>query len=483
MLIPVRVRLVATGMLMLLAAGCEKKKDDTPDPVTPPVTTPTYPATQVQAWVTHSNKSALFSRQRVALNFAMPTSNSYETITVDTTQTFQTIDGFGFSLTEGSAYVLNRMAASNRAALLRELFATDSTFAGFSYLRLSIGASDLNSRLYTYDDVPGDVNLTNFDLGFDKADVIPVLKEILAINPSLKLMGSPWTAPIWMKTNNSYKGGRLKPENYAPYAQYFVKYIQAMQNEGIRIDAVTLQNEPLNEYNEPSMLMSAAEQADFIKNHVGPAFAAAGLTTKIVAYDHNCDVPSYPIDVLSDPGAYPYVDGSAFHLYGGDISAMTQVHNAFPDKNVYFTEQWTGAPGNFGNDVPEAVRKLVIGGTRNWARNVLQWNLAADQNNDPHTPGGCASCLPAVTVNGNSVTRNPAYYAIIHASKFVRPGAVRVATAQSNNLNNVAFRRPDGKKVLLVLNTSNALQNFNISFRGKVVTTSLYAGSAGTYVW
>jgi glucosylceramidase len=438
----------------------------------------------VAAWVTNTDKSSLFARQLGVLSFATAAANnSNATIAPDTARTYQSVDGFGFTLTEGSAYVLNRMTPASRAELLRELFATDSTWVGISYLRISIGASDLNSRIYTYDDVPGDVTLANFSLAPDKVDVIPVLKEILAINPTIKILGSPWTAPAWMKTNNDTKGGSLKPEFYSVYAQYFVKYVQAMQAEGITVDAVTLQNEPLNPYNQPSMLMSAPEQTTFIKDNVGPAFATAGITTKIIAYDHNCDVTSYPLTVLGDAGANPYVDGSAFHLYAGNINALSQVHNAYPNKNVYFTEQWTGAPGNFTTDIPGSVNNLVIGATRNWSRNVLQWNLAADQNNGPYTSGGCSNCLPAVTVNGNTVTRNPAYYAIAHASKFVRPGSVRIATDQPSNLPNVAFQRPDGKKVLIVLNTGNALQYFNIGYRSKVTTTLLSPGSVGTYVW
>lgn len=486
MMLSVQVRLLAAGLLLLLAnAGCQKKADDTPDPKPPVVVTPPTAKSQIAAWVTNVDKSSLFARQRVVLNFDAP-ANTNPTITVDTTQAFQPIDGFGYTLTGGSAYVMKRMPAADRAALLKELFATDSTWLGVSYLRVSIGASDLSDQVYTYDDLPGgqtDVNLTQFSLAPDRTDFIPVLKEILAINPNIKILGSPWTAPSWMKTNNSSVGGSLRPQYYDAYARYFVKYIQGMAAEGIRIDAITLQNEPLNPFNNPSMLMQAAEQATFIKNNVGPALAAAGLNTKIIAYDHNADRPDYPIDVLSDAGANPYVDGSAFHLYGGNINALTQVHNAFPNKNIYFTEQYVGAPGNFASDLSWAVNNLIIGATRNWSRNVLEWNLAADPNNGPHTPGGCTTCLPAVTVGGASVVRNPSYYIIAHASKFVRPGSVRIATNVPGNLQNVAFKTPAGKKVLIVLNTGSTLQTFNIDYKGKQASTLLYGGSVGTYIW
>ncbi|MCK7556613.1 hypothetical protein MKQ70_16940 [Chitinophaga sedimenti] len=266
------------------------------------------------------------------------------------------------------------------------------------------------------------------------------------MNPQLKILGSPWSAPTWMKTNNAFKGGSLKPEYYSVYAQYFVKYIQAMKAEGIAIDAITIQNEPLHGGNVPSMVMQPAEQADFIKNHLGPAFRAANITTKIILYDHNADRPDYPLAILADAQAAQYVDGSAFHLYGGPITALTQVHDAYPNKHVYFTEQWVGGPGNFGDDLRWHVSTLIIGATRNWSRNVLEWNLAADPDYKPHTDGGCTSCLGALTIANGGFVRNVAYYIIAHAAKFVRPGSVRVASNIEGGLENVAFQRADGKK-------------------------------------
>lgn len=481
-----RKQLIGVGLsaIVLLGVGCAKKGEDAPTPDPPVVVTPTTPS-QVALWLTNANRSALFSKQRLTLNFGTPnTANS--TIFVDTAQTYQTMDGFGYALTGGSATVLHQMSSSNRTTLLRELFATDSTWLGVSYLRVSIGASDLSDHVFTYDDLPGgqtDVNMAQFNLGPDRTDVIPVLKEILAINPNIKILGSPWTAPLWMKSNGNSVGGSLLPQYYEAYARYFVKYIQQMAAEGIRIDAVTLQNEPLYGGNNPSMLMNAAEQAAFIGGYVGPALAAAGLTTKIIAYDHNPDRADYPLAVLGDAAARPYVDGSAFHFYGGSITALTQVHNAFPTKNIYFTEQWTQAPGSFASDLAYHVSNLEIGAVRNWSRNVLEWNLANDQNYGPHTTGGCNECLGAVTISGNTVTRNPAYYTIAHSSKFVRPGSVRIDSNVLPDLPNVAYKTPSGKKVLVVLNTSSSARQFNIQFKGKAVASALDGGAVGTYVW
>lgn len=449
-----------------------------------PAPPPTPGVGQVEFWLTNTDKSSLFQKQNISLNFSS-TSNRYNTIDIDTTLRFQTIDGFGYTLTGGSAMVINKMSTSARAALLKELFAYDSTYIGVSYLRISIGASDLSANVYTYDEMPAgqtDPTLANFSIDAERADMLPVLKEILAINPNIKILGTPWTPPFWMKTNGSSIGGNLMTQYYSTYADYLVKYLKAMKAEGITIDAITLQNEPLNPYNNPSMNMSATEQANFIKNNIGPALSSAGLSTKIILYDHNCDQPDYPISILDDPQAKPYVDGSAFHLYGGNITALSTVHDAHPDRNLYFTEQYTDASGNFGGDLDWHTKNLIIGATRNWSKNVLEWNLAADPSNGPHTNGGCTACLPAITV-GSGVTRNVSYYIIAHAAKFVRPGSVRIATNIPGSIQNVAFIRPDGKKVLIVLNDGRNSQSFNIRYKGQIVTSTLAGGSVGTYVW
>jgi glucosylceramidase len=228
--------------------------------------------------------------------------------------------------------------------------------------------------------------------------------------------------------------------------------------------------------------MLPGEQAAFIKKNLGPSFKAAAIKTKIILYDHNADRPDYPISVLNDPEARKYIDGSAFHLYGGTIEALTEVHEAHPDKNLYFTEQWIGAPGNFAGDLKWHIKNLIIGAPRNWSKNVLEWNLAADPKQNPHTDGGCTECLGAITI-GNSIVRNPAYYIVAHASKFARPGSVRIASNTTLSLANVAFKTPTGKTVLIVLNESDRPQAFTISSKGKTLGQSLGAGSVATYIW
>jgi glucosylceramidase len=443
--------------------------------------------TKASLWLTRADRSVLFEQQKEPLAFKTGDAGG-TTITVDDKQHYQPIDGFGFALTGGSAMHIIRMNAGSRAALLKNLFAVTGNDIGISYLRLSIGASDLNEKVFSYDDMPKgqtDPMLKHFDLGPDKTDVIPVMKQILAINPAIKILGSPWSPPAWMKTNNDTRGGRLKPDCYPVYAKYLVKYILGMKANGINIDAITIQNEPLHPGNNPSLLMVAPDEADFIKNNLGPAFKAAGIKTKIIVYDHNADRPDYPISILNDPAARKYVDGSGFHLYGGDISALTDVHNAHPDKNIYFTEQMTVEPENQSTiNIAWPVKSLIIGATRNWSRNVLEWNLAADPEYKPYTDrGGCPMCQGAVTIDKNEVKKNVAYYSVAHASKFVRPGSVRIASNSSETLPNVAFKTPDGKKVLIVANTGDNPQDFNIKYQGKILAVKLDKGSVGTYIW
>jgi glucosylceramidase len=480
-----KTRISLTALLlsgMIAFAGCKDNGTETPvRPVDPTIEKDT---TDVLMWLTKGDRSVLLKQQKVSLLFK-DTLNVYPTIKVDASQTYQSIDGFGYCLTDGSAMLINTLPADAQDALLKELFLPDTAHLGVSYLRVSIGASDLSVAPFTYNDLPAgqtDVDMTKFSIEKERKDLLPILKKVVALSPNIKILGSPWSAPSWMKTNNASKGGSLKPEYYAAYAKYFVKYIQAMKAEGITIDAITPQNEPLHGGNNPSMVMQANEQADFVKNHLGPAFKAAGLTTKIIVYDHNADKPEYPAAILGDAAAYPYVDGSAFHLYGGSITALTQLHDAYPEKNIYFTEQWVGGPGNFGNDLQWHVSTLIVGATRNWSRNVLEWNLAADANYGPHTDGGCTTCLGALTI-GSGVIRNVAYYIIGHASKFVRPGAVRIASNITSQLDNVAFRTPDGKTALIVVNSGSTPQTFNIQYNGKIVTTSLTNGAVATYIW
>jgi glucosylceramidase len=475
-----KIKLLLFASILGVLTSCAQSSDgSSPDPDPTPVTN------DVNFWLTKGNGTVKLEKQTTVLGFNN-SNNVYPNIEVNESQTYQTVDGFGYTLTGGSVQVINQLSASKKQELLQELFGSSVNSISVNYLRISIGASDLNSTVFSYDDIPAgqtDVNLTNFSLTPDAA-LIQLLKDILVINPNIKIMATPWSPPVWMKSNGSSIGGSLLPQYYSVYAQYFVKYIQGMQAEGIHIDAVTPQNEPLHPGNNPSLLMLATEQATFIKNNLGPAFQAAGITTKIVAYDHNCDNPQYPMTVLSDSGANAFTDGSAFHLYAGDISALSTVHNAFPNKNLYFTEQYTASTGSFDGDLKWHVKNVIIGSMRNWSKTALEWNLANDATFGPHTNGGCTTCKGAITVTGSfSYEKNVGFYIIAHASKFVPVGSVRIASTQSGTLYNVAFKTPDGKKVLIVENDGASPAIFNIKHNGKWVAVSLEAGSVGTFVW
>ena len=450
-------------------------------PITPPVL-----VNEVDYWLTNGAKNTFLQKQTGILTFGS-TYNVYPNIEVDATQTYQTIDGFGFTLTGGSAQSINKLNSQKRKELLQELFGKNDNAIAISYLRISIGASDLNATPFTYNDLPAgqtDVSLDQFSLNPDINDVIPMLKEILAINPQIKILATPWSPPTWMKDNNNFIGGSLKPEYYGVYANYFVKYIQKMKQEGISITAITPQNEPLHPGNNPSMFMSAQQQAVFIKNHLGPAFVSANLPTKIIIYDHNCDRPDYPLSILNDAAANPFVDGSAFHLYAGDINVLSTIHNAFPNKNLYFTEQYTGSSGTFDGDLKWHMKNVIIGSMRNWSKVALEWNLANDANFGPHTPGGCTTCKGGLTIKGtDSFERNVGYYIIAHASKFVPAGSIRIGSTQTANLNSVSFKTPAGKTVLIIENDGSNNELFNIKSNGKWVTTSLDAGAVATFIW
>ncbi len=439
-----------------------------------------------QEWLTTANRSALFAHQSQALPFSSP-SNPLPVIRVNDMQHYQSMVGFGCALTGGSAQLLMEMNPADRAALLKYLFAKSGNGIHISFLRVSIGSSDMNTHAYTYDDLPAgesDPTLSHFSLSPDMQTVIPALKEILAINPNVKILGSPWSAPAWMKTDDSLKGGRLKQEDYPVYAHYFVKYIEEMKAEGIPLYAITVQNEPLNPKNLPSMVMFAPEEDTFLANDLIPAYRKAGIHTRIWLYDHNPDVPSFPLSILADPAVSPYVDGTAFHLYGGQASTLTRVHNAYPNKNLYMTEQSITSPHTGPLPIAEAIHRVLIGSTRNWSRLVLLWNLAADPNDGPHTnDGGCTSCQGALTLNGNQVTRNLAYYALAHFAKFVPPGSTRIGSTQHEQLFTVAFLTPGGRIVLVASNTGNFPKSFDVKYHGHWFTTTIPEESAATYVW
>ena len=462
----------ATQQWKLVTDFFEDEKEEDPDPA-PDI--PENPADgDVRVIVTSGDRSRLLAEMD-GLQFG-ETYSTTSTITVNSSETYQEIDGFGFTLTEGSAEVIMSLTSEKQEELLYDLF-NPETGIGVSVIRLGIGATDLSSYVYSYNDNDGDTDMSEFSLeGPDTQYTIPVLLKALAINPDIKVMATPWSAPEWMKFDNNY----LNNDYYSAYALYFVKYLQAMQAYGIDIWAVTPQNEPLNTTNNPSMGMTQEDQYTFVNNYLGPQLESAGFgDVKIICYDHNCDNTEFPIYVSQSS----YVDGSAFHLYAGDISAMTDVYNR-TGKGVYFTEQYTGVGGDFQGDFSWHLRNVVIGGSNNWAKTILEWNLANNSSMGPHTEGGCDTCLGAITVeNSTSYTKNVAYYIIAQASKFVKPGAVRLGCS-STSLPATAFKNTDGSYVVICHNeNTDYTHTTTITIDGQSFSYEIPAGSAATFVW
>lgn len=443
---------------------------------------------KAQIWVTTGSQSKLLQKG-TDLDIKTGSTAGATLIKIDASKPLQEIEGFGAALTGSAAYLINRkLNSTQRSQLLQELFDPEQGI-GISYLRLTMGASDFSLDDFTYDDMPAgqtDPALTKFSIAKDKEDIVPVLQSIKAIAPDLKIMSSPWSAPAWMKDKGKLAGGKLKPEWYDAYAAYFVKYVQAYQQEGIRIDAVTPQNEPLNEAAYPSMRMEAAEQANFIRDHLGPAFKQHQLNTGIIIYDHNWDLPQYPISILNDIAARQYVSGSAFHAYAGQVTAMTQVHAQHPDKALYFTEVSGGAwAQQFSDNLKWNMGNVFIGSVNNWSSSALLWNLALDDNHGPQN-GGCKDCRGVVTIGSDGgITRNVEYYAIGHMSKFIRRGAFRIALTGSNanGLDSVAFLNSDGTRVLVVMNKDSNASSFTVMDGDRQYQCSLEGNAVASIVW
>lgn len=463
------LRLAAAGMLCMSLHACKKNiaLDAKPDRLALALANET-----VSIWMTTGDQNQLLQQQG-NVTFSPDAGTNATTINVDEGSTYQSIDGFGYTLTQGSAKLINNLSATAQSALLNELFSPTNGI-GISVLRIGVGATDLSDYSYTYRDGAA------FSLdGPDITYTIPILKKILAINPAIKIMATPWTAPRWMKTNGSFVGGTLKAENYESYGQYWLDYMNAMRAQGIEIWALTPQNEPLNPYNEPSMTLTKENELGLINDYIGPKLRGAGFNCKIICYDHNCDNTEFPIYVANNSS---YVDGSAFHLYGGNISAMTTVKTA-TNKNVYFTEQYTATSGSFSGDLNWHLQNVMIGSVNNWAKTVLEWNLVSDSQGGPHTPGGSTVSRGAVTIDGSTITRRVGYYIIAHASKFVRPGALRISSNSAGNIQTTAFRNSDGSKVLLALNNGSSNVTFKVKWGNQSFTYTLAGGAAATFKW
>lgn len=442
----------------------------------------------VQAWLTTGDQSKLMARGADARFGSAKLAPIV--IHIDPAKRFQEMQGFGASITDASAYLIQqRMNPTQRESLLRELFGRESGL-GMSFTRLTIGASDFSQQHYSFDDMPAgevDPGLTRFSIEPHRASVLPTVKRALAINPQLKVMASPWSAPGWMKTSDSLVKGALKPDAYDAFARYLGRYVGAMKEEGVPLFALTLQNEPHFEPPDyPGMRVDPPSRAAFIGQHLGPLLAREHPGTTVFDWDHNWDEPQSPTSVLSDPQAAKYVSGVAWHCYAGNVAVQAQVHAQFPGKDTWFTECSGGRwATDWAKNLMFFTRTLIIDTTRGWARGVLLWNLALDENDGPHL-GGCKDCRGVVTIDSRSgeVTRNVEYYALAHASRFVLPGARRIGSSEAiGDLSNVAFRNRDGSLALVVANGGAEKQTFSVRLGKQSFRYTLPAQSVATFAW
>jgi glucosylceramidase len=448
-------------------------------------------AQSVSVHLTRGDQISLLE-ERPALTFA-PGSGSHSTkIYLDPATRYQVMDGFGAALTDSSAWLIqNELSPSQREALLDQLFSRDGDGIGLNMIRIPMGASDFALAPYTYNDLPSgqsDPMLSQFSIASDLVDIVPTLQAIASRNAEMRLIGTPWSPPAWMKNSGTLFGGSFNTAWYATYAQYFVKFVQSYQSFGLPIFAVTPQNEPLNDSSGlPSMSMPTFVQSAFVGDHLGPAIASAGLNTKIWVYDHNWDEWNYPLVVMNDPEVNVYAHGAAFHGYAGEVSNQSLLHDFRPDIEIHFTEITGGDwATNWADNLVWSMRHIVIGAPRNWAQSVLMWNVALDQNSGPYIPGGCEGCRGVVTIdtsNGN-VTYEVEYYTLAHASRFVLPGAQRIGSDSIENaIETVAYRNPDCSEVLIALNPSGSSRWFDLVRDGEYVSLRLTGRSVATLVW
>ncbi len=443
-------------------------------------------AQAVSIWLTTDDQKTLLQPQ-APLTFAPGSATAVPAILLDVHARCQTIEGFGASMTDSSAYLMNQKIPPGALPGVMALLFDHTAGIGVSFLRNPMGSSDLARTAYSYDDLAAgatDPTLASFSIAHDQADILPLLKQARAINPRITLMGSPWSPPGWMKTTGSMIGGSLLPTAYPAFANYFVKYLQAYAAEGVPVDYISLQNEPLyvpGDY--PGMLLTAAEALPILRDHLLPALAANNLSTKVLVYDHNWDNTAYPSTVLADPALAnsAQIAGTAWHWYGGPAGAMTTLHNAHPDKRNYVTE---ASGGTWISDEVKTDFEMITHSMRNWSGAYVKWGLALDENRGPHY-GGCGTCTGLITVNQSTGAVTPAidYYTLGHFSKFVPPGAVRVWSSNAPGLISAAFVNPDGSSALVAYNDSATSRRFQVVSENRSFVYTLPALAGATFTW
>jgi len=423
------------------------------------------------------------------------------TVVVDPTQTYQSIEGFGAAFTDSAAWLLETVEPpANLPGTLNDLFTRNGDGIGLSFMRIPMGASDIALSVYSFDDQAvgtTDPTLADFSIAHDRAYILPLIQQAKALNPQMKLMANPWSPPGWMKDPSSMSqvsmmGGTLlmTSANETAFANYFVKYLQAYQTAGVPIDYISLQNEPLNiTTSYPSMGMSGTVQLSLLQNYVLPALTANSISTKVFAYDHNWDTPSYPQTVLGGltPAQLTQMAGTAWHGYGGAPGAQQLLQNQYPTLGNWETEHSGGTwqADQFEVDMLEITQVL-----RNSAKSFVKWSLALNEKLGPNLTqnaslGGCNTCTPIVTVNSTTgaVTKDIEFYTLGHYSKYVLPGAVRIYSNNTPAIASVAFQNPDGSMALIAYNSTTSSQTFAVQWGAESFSYTLPATSAATFTW
>lgn len=492
--------LILTGAMLMLGA-CGSNGGSGEPPVTPQDSVPTVPETKGDVVVLVTTETRGFDLTEQSAELKSGSSMAQTNIRLNPNEQYQEIDGFGAAITGSTCYNLMQMSAADRAKFLTETFSPSKY--GFSYVRISIGCSDFSLSEFTCCDKEG---IENFALqSEDKEYVIPILKEILAINPQLKIMGTPWTCPRWMKVEkrgsnkpyNSWTSGSLNPKYYQDYATYFVKWIQVFKAEGIDIYSITPQNEPLNKGNSASLYMEWDEERDFVKV-LGKAMRDANIDTKIFVFDHNYNYDNissqtdYPVNIYDDAEASQYITGAAYHNYGGNKSELLDIHNKAPQKQLVFSETSIGE-WNKGRDLKarliDDMKEVAIGTVNNWCRGVIVWNLMLDSDKGPNRPdGGCQTCYGAVDISVSdfkTITRNSHYYILAHMASVVKPGAVRIATSgyTDSSITFAAFLNTDNTYGFVIANEANTAKRITISSEGKYFSYEFPARSVTSLKW
>jgi len=410
------------------------------------------------------------------------------TVFIDDRATYQTVQGFGAAWTDSAAYLLHEVAGPRtRERAMHALFTREDGGIGLSFMRIPMGASDIARSRYSYDDQPAgrrDPTLADFSIAHDRKDLIPLIRESLALNPRMTLMATPWSPPGWMKTSGSMIGGTLLPRADDAFAQYFVKFLQAYREAGIPVQYITLQNEPLYQPSDyPGMGMPAVTQLAVLRDHVLPALRAAGLPTRVLLYDHNWDRPDYPDSILSDPAvrASGQVAGIAWHGYGGVPGAQTLLHDKYPRFGQFETES---SGGSWVRDPVRSDFEEIIQVLRDHGRAYVKWSLALDQSLGPHD-GGCATCAPIVTVNTatRAVREDIEFATLGQFSRFILPGARRVYSSDARGIESVALINPDGGHVLVAFNDTDAPDTFQVQWGEQGWRYTLPAYSGATFTW